>query len=632
MTRPATAGPTAAGQPGQLLRDAAAPLLLIGALTTGALVTLDVWCAAGLATGVWPDLSPALVVTLLRDGATAVLPSGAPTGGFTTVLAALVGVQAALVVVVALLATRAGRVGDPRRALLTRGELGDLAGRRAAARAARLRPGLNPDAPLKERGIRLLQVDGRDVWMSWEDVALVIMGPRANKTSALAVPAVLSAPGLVIATSNKADLWALTSGLRAQAGPVWTFDPQAIAHAPQRWWWDPLRAIRDAPDDHRYEAAARLASHFMGTIGGGRRDPFFHAAGEQVLIGTLLAAALSLGTMRDVLAWLQYGRRDAITALDRAGAGIEAADLEASLGGADVTAKGIFQTARTATKALTSERTLRWITPPDTWRTPPGITDTNDRSSGSGDEFGGELTELDPWRLLADATRGPATIHLLSKEGAGTAAPVVAALVDRILEVAELTAQAAGGRLDPPVVAVLDEAANICPIPTLPQLYSHFGSRGIQVITMLQSYQQGAGVWGAQGMHALWSAATVKLVGAGVDDHEFLHRLSGLVGEHDVEKLSTSVGRGHGPARQYSTTRQPVLPVSALRALPRTHAVLLATGRRAGLGELQPWYRERDATDITTYAAAALAELRAAATTALGPNNPLLTTNEGARP
>ena len=293
-------------------------------------------------------------------------------------------------------------------------------------------------------------------------------------------------------------------------------------------------------------------------------------------------------------AWLQYGRRDAITALDRAGAGIEAADLEASLGGADVTAKGIFQTARTATKALTSERTLRWITPPDTWRTPPPDT--------AGLDAGRVHASWIRGRLLADATRGPATIHLLSKEGAGTAAPVVAALVDRILEVAELTAQAAGGRLDPPVVAVLDEAANICPIPTLPQLYSHFGSRGIQVITMLQSYQQGVGVWGAQGMDALWSAATVKLVGAGVDDHEFLHRLSGLIGDHDVEKISTSYGRGHGPSRQYSTTRQPVLPVSTLRALPRTHAVLLATGRRAGLGELQPWYRERDAADITAYA------------------------------
>jgi hypothetical protein len=171
--------------------------------------------------------------------------------------------------------------------------------------------------------------------MSWEDVALVIMGPRSNKTSALAVPAVLSAPGLVIATSNKADLWALTSGLRSETGPVWTFDPQEIAHAEQQWWWDPLRAVREASDAHRYEAASRLAAHFMGTIGGTRRDPFFHAAGEQVLVGTLLAAAVCGGSLRDVLQWLQYGRRDAITALDRVGAGIEAADLEASLAGAD---------------------------------------------------------------------------------------------------------------------------------------------------------------------------------------------------------------------------------------------------------------------------------------------------------
>ena len=224
---------------------------------------------------------------------------------------------------------------------------------------------------------------------------------------------------------------------------------------------------------------------------------------------------------------------------------------------------------------------------------------------------------------------GAPTVHLLSKEGAGTAAPVVAALVDRILEVAELAAQARGGRLDPPLVAVLDEAANICPIQALPQLYSHFGSRGIQVLTMLQSYQQGVGVWGTQGMDALWSAATVKLVGAGVDDHPFLQKLSGLIGDHDVEKISTSHGRGRGGSRQYSTTREPVLPASTLRALPKTHAVLLATGRRAGLGELLPWYREPDhttgltAADITTSAAAALDELRRAAVTALGPTNPV---------
>jgi hypothetical protein len=346
----------------------------------------------------------------------------------------------------------------------------------------------------------------------------------------------------------------------------------------------------------------------MATIGGERKDPFFHAAGEQVLTGTLLAAALHGGSMRDVVAWLQPGRRDAIAALDGSGAGPEAGDLEAALSGADVTTKGIFQTARTATKALASERILRWITPPDTWRRP-----------GEGPT----PAELDPWQLLAEAEHGPATLHLLSKEGAGTAAPVVAALVDRVLDVAEQLAQARGGRLDPPAVAMLDEAANICPISQLPQLYSHYGSRGIQLITMLQSYRQGVGVWGEQGMDALWSAATIKLVGAGVDDHAFLQRLSGLIGDHHVERVSVSHSRAQGSSRQYATAREPVLPPSALRALTREQAVLLSSGRHAGLGRLHPWYREREHADITTYANTALQELREAALDALGPNNPI---------
>ena len=354
----------------------------------------------------------------------------------------------------------------------------------------------------------------------------------------------------------------------------------------------------------------------MTSIGGDRRDPFFHAAGEQVLTATLLAAAISGATMREVLAWLQPGRRDAITALDHAGAGTEAADLEATLSGADVTTKGIYQTARTATKALTSERLMRWITPPDTWRDPP---------------TGTAPTELDLWDLLAAAKTGRATVHLLSKEGAGTAAPVVTALVDRILEIAELLAQARGGRLEPPVVAVLDEAANICPIRALPQLYSHYGSRGIQVLTLLQSYQQGVGVWGEQGMQALWSAATIKLVGAGVDDHSFLQRLSGLIGDHYVERVSVSVDRTRA-SRQYAQAREPVMPASALRAIPRDQAVLLATGRRVGLGQLHPWYRERDHTDIRDYAATALAELRAAAAAALGPDNPVNHNQTGNEP
>ncbi|WP_433273980.1 type IV secretory system conjugative DNA transfer family protein [Pseudonocardia xinjiangensis] len=594
-----------------LLREATAPLLLLGGIGSVALLVGDTWAAAGVAafaaTGVWvaPAADLELLVLLVRDGAAAVLAPNASTATFYSAFVLILMIEVCPAFVIGRLVA-GHKPGDPQRAMLRSAELGELTGTAAVRRARALRPTAREFGP-SDHGLRLMSIDKQPVAMSWEDVALVIMGPRSNKTSALAVPTVLAAPGLAVATSNKADLWALTSGLRAQAGPVWTFDPQHIAHVPQTWWWDPLRSIADADPAERVEAASRLAGHFIGTIGGDRRDPFFHAAGEQVLTATLLAAAISGGTLRDVVAWLQPGRRDAIAALDKAGAGMEAADLEATLSGADVTTKGIFQTARTATKALTSERLLRWITPPHTWRDPPEHQ---------------WPAELDLWDLLAAARDGRATVHLLSKEGAGTAAPVVTALVDRILEIAELLAQASGGRLEPPVVAVLDEAANICPIRALPQLYSHYGSRGIQVLTMLQSYQQGVGVWGEQGMQALWSAATIKVIGAGVDDHSFLQRLSGLIGDHYVLRISTSVDRGR-TSRQYSQAREPIMPSSTLRALPRDRAVLLSTGRRPGLGHLHPWYREREHTDISDYAETALAELKRAAAEALGPSNPV---------
>jgi len=80
--------------------------------------------------------------------------------------------------------------------------------------------------------------------------------------------------------------------------------------------------------------------------------------------------------------------------------------------------------------------------------------------------------------------------------------------------------------LDPPLLCVLDEAANVCKIRNLPELYSHLGSRSIVPMTILQSYKQAELVWGATGAEVLWSAATVKLVGAGLDDPRLAEDLS----------------------------------------------------------------------------------------------------------
>ena len=110
-----------------------------------------------------------------------------------------------------------------------------MRGEGARRRAVSLRPSLAARSPVArdDIGLRLGRLGRHDLFAAEEDVLLHIAGPRSNKTSALVVPAVLSAPGPLIATSNKVDLHILTCGLRAQVGRVFIFDPQHIAAHPR---------------------------------------------------------------------------------------------------------------------------------------------------------------------------------------------------------------------------------------------------------------------------------------------------------------------------------------------------------------------------------------------------------------
>src|SRR5437660_718034 len=102
---------------------------------------------------------------------------------------------------------------------------------------------------------------GPALFASWEDTITAFMAPRSGKTTTLSIPYVLSAPGAVVATSNKADLWAATAQIRAASGSmVWLFDPQLITGSRQRWWWNPLAGLGTV------EAAHRLAAHFVLTV------------------------------------------------------------------------------------------------------------------------------------------------------------------------------------------------------------------------------------------------------------------------------------------------------------------------------------------------------------------------------
>nr|WP_240675167.1 TraM recognition domain-containing protein [Cellulomonas endophytica] len=74
---------------------------------------------------------------------------------------------------------------------------------------------------------------------------------------------------------------------------------------------------------------------------------------------------------------------------------------------------------------------------------------------------------------------------------------LVGALTVAVAEAAEeLATRSPGGRLRNPLLGVLDEAANVCRWRELPNLYSHYRSRGIVLMTILQSWSQGLEVWG----------------------------------------------------------------------------------------------------------------------------------------
>ncbi|QCU79697.1 conjugal transfer protein (plasmid) [Citricoccus sp. SGAir0253] len=403
---------------------------------------------------------------------------------------------------------------------------------------------------------------GQVLYGSWEDMHIDIWGPRTGKTTSRAVPAILEAPGSVLVTSNKRDVVDATRDVRATSGPVWVFDPQSIALEEPTWWWNPLSYVTDEVK------AAKLAEHFAAGSRdpGARTDAYFDPAGQDLLAGLLLAAALDHRAITDVYIWLTRPTDDtAVEILREAGFTLTADQLAGVIDAPEKQRGGVYGTAQQMASCLTNRQVAAWVTP-------RGAADSR--------------PHFDPVNFV----RHGGTLYSLSKEGRGTAGPLVTALTVAVVEAAEdLAARSPKGRLATPMVCVLDEAANVCRWRELPNLYSHYGSRGIIIMTILQSWSQGVEVWGESGMKKLWSAANVKVYGGGVSEASFLEDLSRTIGDYDRLSSSTSHGRGQRTVSQ-QLQRERILDVADLAALPKSRAVVLASGNRPTLIRTQPWY------------------------------------------
>jgi len=531
-------------------------VLLITAAAAAVMVIVGTWLTgqfAGLLFhGTWPPASigQALQITLalrshLHDPALA-WPARArrdlpgPAGFIVAAVTVTTVMMTAAIYVVRRLPASRGRDGFASRADLAR----TLAIKAVIASAAFTRPSLSGrKVTLADAGVLLgVTVPGsRRLAVSVEDSAVVMAAPRLGKTSQVIIPWVADWPGPALVTSIRPDVLAATALLRRKHGPAVVLDPTgAVPGWPDRLTWSPVSGCADY-------GKARHRADVITTVGrtvqaaDSASSGFFSSNAISLLSGWLHAAAVAGRSMDDVLRWaFAAGDQEPVHLLaehPQAAPGI--ADMLGSLYRlTDATRTSLWATVQASLAPLLSPAARTAFAPS------PG------RSA--------DLTAL---------IHAGATVYLIAdKDHAAGLAPVISAFVTELTHAAEtISARSKGARLDPPLGLFLDEAANIAPLPQLPDLMSHAGGSGIFTTVVLQSTAQARARWGTDGAAMLLGSATVKIALGGLSGEE-LRALSDLAGETD----QAQPGWQHGPAgtTTSSTVRtQPVITPAQIRTL-----------------------------------------------------------------
>lgn len=287
--------------------------------------------------------------------------------------------------------------------------------------------------------------------------SVAVIGPtRSGKTTGLAIPAILEWQGPIIATSVKTDLVHDTLAWREKQGEAWVYDPTASTGLPGATW-SPLAACTD------WQGAQKVAAWMASTVkesGGGLTDGDFWYASEAKLLSPLLYAAACDGyAMADVVRWVDTQEEDEPrAALERCGV------------------PEVLNAARASWMREPKQRSSVYTTA-ETVLVLAAYSDPSVAASA-------RSSEIDAARLFDG---GSHTLHLCApSDEQARLRPLFASLFQSMLSAAYKRAHETGQPLDPPLLVVLDEAANIAPLRDLDTLASTAAGQGIQLVTVWQ--------------------------------------------------------------------------------------------------------------------------------------------------
>jgi type IV secretion system protein VirD4 len=412
----------------------------------------------------------------------------------------------------------------------------------------RSRPGLNYRArlgrPTTEFAVRLGRAQyWRCVFAALELQTLILAPPRTDKTGQLA-DRVISHPGPALTTSTRGDMDHLTSRLREARGlgPSCRFNPEGVGGENSDMTWDLLAVCADEL------MAYRMADWLAGSTPGYGDLAWFEEQGTMGLAGLLLAAARTGADLAEVYRWSQrWGHERALAALGTCGND----ELHSVV-------RALMEDNRTAASVrATIARALKWAAIPQL---------------AAAVARGGRF-DVD-WFLL----RG-GTLHMIaSGDSSSVITPLFRALASYIHHRAGLLgSRSPSGRLDPPLLMAMDEAAQVCPV-ALPSMLADSAGKGIVIITVAHSIAKLEERYGKDGAAAIWNLSGVKILLRGITESQVMEdvdRVCGALGDDEAERAR-------------------IVPPEVLRCLPKHCALVIDMDLRPVVVRVRAAWKRRD--------------------------------------
>jgi type IV secretion system protein VirD4 len=398
-----------------------------------------------------------------------------------------------------------------------------------------------------------------------ERQSVIVFAPtQAMKTTGFAIPALLEWEGPVLATTIKNDLLAPTLRRREELGEVMVFDPAHATNGVPRSRATPLWGATS------WRGALRVAHWLMeasrlGHSSGLKDADFWAATGTKLLAPLLFAAAKNERTIESVVAWLDEGpeanESEVCELLKKAGVPEAERAWMATVNREERQRASVYTTAEMAMSAFADPKVIS--------------------------ETGG--ADYNPAALLDGSAN---TLFLCAPKGEqARLRPLFSMVVQELLAVVEELHATTEKPLDPPLLLLLDEAANIAPIPNLDEVASTGAGMGVQLLSIFHDFAQGQVRFGNRFLTTVNNHAA-KIVGSGSSDPETTSYFSKIIGTGAFEQRSRTAGEQGRRSTTEGETYRDLAPASVQREAEPGTGHLVYRHLRPTNFSLRPWFED----------------------------------------